>query len=288
VTKVLTVTAIASATLAAGLGVVLWQTQTRGPEINNASFVSAPIPMQVPGTPAQTAIAEPAVVIVTPTAPVPRPVEISTVAATADSPDSLRNLSLTALGSLNAAPATQPEQPAQLVAQNSGDFRSLTSGVLARLPGSAISGNSPAENLQALVLKALGQGKDSAYIDSLVNQAAFDGDVQIPAGLVTAEGRVDTKTLIASLVGKTSPQPESDYLSLINTVAASSFVDTAQVVQQPQQQFYTVQPGDSLASISLQYFGTTSKYQQIFEANTDTLFSPDRVRAGQRLVIPVL
>ena len=49
---------------------------------------------------------------------------------------------------------------------------------------------------------------------------------------------------------------------------------------------YTVEPGDSLAYISLQFYGRPNDYLRIFEANSDTLSSPDLIRIGQRLIIP--
>ncbi|MDB4054196.1 LysM peptidoglycan-binding domain-containing protein [Octadecabacter sp.] len=55
-----------------------------------------------------------------------------------------------------------------------------------------------------------------------------------------------------------------------------------------QARFYTVQSGDSLGAISITFFGSSDYYDVIFQANKDLLSSPDRIRAGQRLVIPQL
>jgi nucleoid-associated protein YgaU len=49
---------------------------------------------------------------------------------------------------------------------------------------------------------------------------------------------------------------------------------------------YTVRAGDSLAYISLQFFGVLNAYTRILEANRDTLQSPDKIQVGQRLIIP--
>ena len=46
--------------------------------------------------------------------------------------------------------------------------------------------------LESMVLGALQQGQSEGYIDALVNDAAKKGKVEVPQGLVTAEGRVDT------------------------------------------------------------------------------------------------
>jgi len=49
---------------------------------------------------------------------------------------------------------------------------------------------------------------------------------------------------------------------------------------------YTVKPGDSLSKISREFYGDANKYQKIFEANRDKISDPDKIRAGQELVIP--
>lgn len=51
-------------------------------------------------------------------------------------------------------------------------------------------------------------------------------------------------------------------------------------------QTYTVKPGDSLSKISKQFYGDANQYMRIFEANRDQLDDPNKVQAGQELVIP--
>ena len=51
---------------------------------------------------------------------------------------------------------------------------------------------------------------------------------------------------------------------------------------------YTVVSGDTLWRIAEQEYGSGSKYMKIFEANTDILEHPDRIRPGQKLRIPEL
>jgi len=49
---------------------------------------------------------------------------------------------------------------------------------------------------------------------------------------------------------------------------------------------YTVKPGDSLSKIAEQFYGKGSEYNRIFEANRDKLSDPNKISAGQQLVIP--
>jgi nucleoid-associated protein YgaU len=51
-------------------------------------------------------------------------------------------------------------------------------------------------------------------------------------------------------------------------------------------QTYTVQPGDSLSKIAKQFYGNANDYNKIFEANRDQLNDPNKIQAGQTLVIP--
>ena len=51
---------------------------------------------------------------------------------------------------------------------------------------------------------------------------------------------------------------------------------------------HTVQSGETLGKIAVQYFGKASKYQDIFKANSDILKNPDLIHPGQELIIPNL
>ena len=51
---------------------------------------------------------------------------------------------------------------------------------------------------------------------------------------------------------------------------------------------YTVAKGDTLQKISQKFYGTTKKWKKLFNANTDILKTPDHLRPGQILKIPVL
>ncbi|WP_066218467.1 LysM peptidoglycan-binding domain-containing protein [Formosa haliotis] len=51
---------------------------------------------------------------------------------------------------------------------------------------------------------------------------------------------------------------------------------------------HIVKSGETLGKIAKQYYGDASKYQAIFEANTDKLKNPDLIHPNQELVIPNL
>ena len=49
---------------------------------------------------------------------------------------------------------------------------------------------------------------------------------------------------------------------------------------------YTVASGDTLQKISKKFYGTTKKWKKIYEANKDTLKSPNSIFPGKALNIP--
>ncbi|CAN5387716.1 hypothetical protein BH20VER3_BH20VER3_13820 [soil metagenome] len=49
---------------------------------------------------------------------------------------------------------------------------------------------------------------------------------------------------------------------------------------------YTVQPGDTLASISRKFYKSSARWQRILDANADILSKPSDLKPGQTLLIP--
>jgi nucleoid-associated protein YgaU len=49
---------------------------------------------------------------------------------------------------------------------------------------------------------------------------------------------------------------------------------------------YIVQGGDTLSKIAKEYYGDANRYMDIFNANTDKLSDPNKIKVGQELVIP--
>ncbi|MBU1006330.1 MAG: LysM peptidoglycan-binding domain-containing protein [Candidatus Omnitrophica bacterium] len=51
---------------------------------------------------------------------------------------------------------------------------------------------------------------------------------------------------------------------------------------------YVVQKGDTLQKISDKVYGTTKNWKKIFNANKKTLKDPNKIKLGQKLIIPEL
>lgn len=197
------------------------------------------------------------------------------------------------------------------------DLRSMTQGVLAGLgvaPDQVVPAEAPEDELramslqalsglrlvtgqaapvetplQSLIVQALQAGESDAYIDALLNEAAGRGEITVPQGLTTAEGRVDTHVILSSIVaeatrasGMAAPVPETPSGPGVEVRAVQRAGETVQY------NFYTVDQGDSLGAIAAKFYGDAARFDRIFEANRALLSSPDRLRVGQRLVIPAL
>jgi len=54
----------------------------------------------------------------------------------------------------------------------------------------------------------------------------------------------------------------------------------------PYAQHHVVKPGDTLSKIAEQYYGDKLLYPKIFNANRDVLSDPNKIKPGQKLLIP--
>lgn len=128
----------------------------------------------------------------------------------------------------------------------------------------------------------------AGHEEELLVEAAQEGLLELSGALRTPEGDLDTKTMIFDVVQRslladeTSASSEAA-LDMSRKVFAASVARTQFVNGR---RMYTVQPGDSLAYIALQFFGMPEEYDRILEANRNTLQSPDKIQIGQRLIIP--
>lgn len=52
------------------------------------------------------------------------------------------------------------------------------------------------------------------------------------------------------------------------------------------EQYYVVASGDTLSKIAKNAYGDAGQYMKIFNANKDQLSDPDKIKVGQKLVIP--
>lgn len=253
-------------------------------EVRDVAELSAPTNTPAPAGNALSLAAAVAAAAGGDAAPAPAPLS-------ADDP-AMADMTASVLAGLGVGAAPSPAAPAP-----AGDdpMAAMTANVLAGLTGAAARpaaapAHSDPRALQVLVSQALREGQSDAYIDILLNEAAAAGRVVVPEALMTAEGRVDTKTLLASIVREAAVAAD-DYTRALIAEAQSAGPRTPVqarpvAVAAPGGKYYVVEPGDSLAYIAMVFYGTPASYPRIFEANRDKISSPDRIRVGQRLLIP--
>ena len=112
--------------------------------------------------------------------------------------------------------------------------------------------------------------------------ATQEGDKLHFKGTVRSE---DEKNQIWNAL-KTIPDWRNDIVADINVVQAAQPVGTSGAGAGGGRS-YTVKSGDTLSKIAKEHLGDANAYMKIFNANTDQLTDPDKIKPGQVLKIPV-
>lgn len=106
-----------------------------------------------------------------------------------------------------------------------------------------------------------------------------DGDVTEENGILKIKGTANTpyeKNLLWDKIKEIGGDKPTDIMANISVADESIYHK------------HTVKSGETLSKIAKQYYDNTSKYQAIFNANTNILKNPDLIHPGQELVIPNL
>lgn len=148
------------------------------------------------------------------------PVEVSqTAAGTATSGPSDNLARLMQVAAVNPSPASAEVAPAAdtpalaAAATGAGDdiMSKMTASTLAALRSPAPTAAAQTDTggrvsqagggaLYQLVMTAHAQGQSPAYIDQMLNAAYQRGQISVPEGLVRADGRVDTTTILSLFI----------------------------------------------------------------------------------------
>ena len=102
---------------------------------------------------------------------------------------------------------------------------------------------------------------------------------------------VDGEKAVVSGTAASQAEREKAVLAAGNTQGVAQVDDQLSVASpEPESpsQYHRVVSGDTLSKIAKQYYGDTSKYPEIFEANKPMLKDPDKIYPGQVLRIPPL
>ena len=110
-------------------------------------------------------------------------------------------------------------------------------------------------------------------------------------GIEITDASVDYTNGVVTLGGKVETQADSEKAALTagNVAGVEKVNNDLEVTHpEPEAQYHTVVPGDTLSKIAKTFYGNAMKYPVIFEANKPMLKDPDRVYPGQVLRIPPL
>jgi nucleoid-associated protein YgaU len=116
----------------------------------------------------------------------------------------------------------------------------------------------------------------------------FDGSAEERDGKLHFIGTVnseDEKNQIWNAL-KAVPDWQKDIVADIKVKPGAAKPPAAAAPASGSAQTYTVQPGDTLGAIAKKLLGNSNAYMDIFNANTDQLSDPDKIKPGQVLKIP--
>jgi nucleoid-associated protein YgaU len=110
----------------------------------------------------------------------------------------------------------------------------------------------------------------------------FDGSAQEKDGKLYFSGTVKTEAEANEIWNaiKTIPDWRTDIVGEIKVVGPPAGAAAAAA------KTYTVKAGDTLSAIAKSQLGDANAYMKIFEANTDQLSDPNKIKPGQVLKLP--
>ncbi|MEJ6396758.1 LysM peptidoglycan-binding domain-containing protein [Yoonia sp. 208BN28-4] len=222
-------------------------------------------------------------------APAPAPVPVAApVVATAAIP------SASAAIANRADPAvaltdtrTQEEKVAEAVAAaNANKVRMLTEGIVAGLYDVTNEQDASGSGTR-IALASRNAPSAVVALEELLTEAIASGEIELPDSVANADGVVDTQTMLFDLVQRSLEGGSDAEIAAAAELRRRAFeASTAQSEVVGGERYYTVESGDSLAYIALQFYGSTNAYGRIYEANREIIPAPDKIQIGQRLLIP--
>lgn len=117
-------------------------------------------------------------------------------------------------------------------------------------------------------------GQDRKLTELLNKEIAYRSDLELQ--LTQAKSEIN-QLKAQTLIQQVSPS------------APSQSIAQSKPSIQPNSMYndgYVVQKGDTLTSISLKQYGTTSRWMDLYEANKDTLKDKNRIQVGTKLQLP--
>lgn len=209
-----------------------------------------------------------------------------------------------------------PVEPIVKLAQNSsGDetLKLLTNNVVAQLTKLKKFEENPSaseipetqdlrNSINQLVQQATSENLDSNAIEGLL-QEALENSNAVPKALARADGKLDTRLLLLSVLsqvdGSQVKSEDSNYLSALDDEGSSTVIRTSLVSPDPSDKIedrriktvdgkktIQIEVGDTLSKISFSVYGDALAYTRIYKANRKILKNPNILTVGTILLLP--
>lgn len=136
-------------------------------------------------------------------------------------------------------------------------------------------------SLNNVVARSLANAGGGTYVAALVTEAKDTRTVAPTTGTMFENTLISANHSVTLAAVQATNSDDSAYISQLSEASAPP----KRVITAIK---HTVRRGDNLMKLSYIYYGRTSDYAVIFQANRDKIKNPDRIRIGQKLVIPAL
>ena len=192
----------------------------------------------------------------------------------------------------------QAQEAAPMPGADTEDMEALTNEVINNLKGlgggveeDAGKMDNLMQSLSNLVEKAMQEGKSSTDIVQIIEEALQKkGGTSLEELMAKTGGKVDMRALLNMLVQKAAEKAaagaggEDALTRALEAESAQTRMDTAATGGGGR--VITVQPGETLGTIAVKYYGSAARWRDIYNANRDRLKNPDLVPSGMRLRLP--
>ena len=163
-----------------------------------------------------------------------------------------------------SAPDARPQADkiAQAIAiVNRNKMRMLTEGVVAgQYTVTADAADGQGTRIALNSINAASVASVANELESILSQAAANGDIDVPGSVSASGGAIDSKTLLFDLVQRRLEDGSEKEIDAAEEMSRWAFEASAAKTQLVNgQRYYTVEQGGSLAYISLQFYGSTNE-----------------------------
>jgi LysM repeat protein len=134
---------------------------------------------------------------------------------------------------------------------------------------------------------------DSTHLHRRPHKIRRTGRHTTPSQVEKVAGTAVKAAPAVAIAGALVALPQSAHASVRTPAKATAVTEQAQQAQTTAVRHatsvtstYTVRSGDTLTSIAKHFYGTTSKWNWIFQANRSKIHNPNSIFVGEKLTIP--